>query len=405
MIPTDRSATPSPWRTTWLAPRELIARVIAADPRRHVILLAALGGISALIGNVIADRPTWLTSSWQLLALTVGGGALVGVISLYLTGFLLRWSGLLFGGAATQAETRAAVAWSSLPNIASLAVYLVALLVPLAFPGAIDRGTLAIILVMIALLLGIWTIVLQVSMLSRAHRFGVGRAVLSFATVAVFAWLIVPMTIRILVVQPFNIPSGSMTPTLLVGDYLFAWKPSYGYSRYSLPLGPDLFPGRILAAEPERGDVVMFQLPRDPSTTYVSRVIGLPGDRIQMTKGILHINGTPVQRVLVAGVDSAGDRRPAKRWRETLPNGRSFDTLDEREDAYYDNTAVFTVPAGHYFMISDNRDNATDSRAQAQVGYVPFENLVGRAAFLYFSVDQETGRPSLRFSRIGTLVR
>jgi signal peptidase I len=409
MTATNTSAAPSPWRTTWLAPRETIARLVATDPRRDVLLLAVLGGVSGLIGNVIAERPAWLTSSWQLPALTVVGGALVGVISLYLTGFLLRWSGRLLGGAATQAETRAAVAWSSLPNIASLAIYLVALLVLVVWPEAIDREILAIILLVAAGLLAIWTVILQVAMLSRAHRFGIGRAVLSYLMVAVLAWLIVPVTIRTLLLQPFNIPSGAQIPTLMVGDYLFVSKYSYGYSRFSLPFSPPVFAGRIFGAEPERGDVVAFRLPRDTSTDYIKRVIGLPGDRIQVIKGHLHINGAPVTRQQIedfVGHEDGPAVRRIKRWRETLPNGVSYDILDREDDSFYDNTRVYQVPAGHYFMMGDNRDNSTDSRALAQVGYVPFENLIGRATIIYFSVaERENGGATPRLGRIGTLVR
>src|SRR5687767_11579643 len=127
MTATDTSMTPAPWRTTWFAPRQTIAAVIAHDPRRHVLLLAVLTGITALIGEAMAERLSWLTSSWQLLSLTIIGGALAGVISLYLTGFLIQWSSRLLGGGGSRADTRAAIAWSSMPTIAILALYLAAL--------------------------------------------------------------------------------------------------------------------------------------------------------------------------------------------------------------------------------------------------------------------------------------
>src|SRR6266480_3515587 len=185
----------------------------------------------------------------------------------------------------------------------------------------------------------------------------------------IFHALIIAVVIRTFLFQPFNIPSGSMEATLLVGDYLFVSKYSYGYSHYSLPFSPPLFSGRILAREPQRGDVVVFRLPKDDSVDYIKRVIGFPGDRIQMIGGLLHINGQPV-----------------KRGRETLPNGVSYTTLDRIENGVYDDTPVYTVPPGHYFMMGDNRDNSTDSRVLSQVGYVPFENLVGRAEIIFFSI-------------------
>src|SRR5712675_1615070 len=172
--------------------------------------------------------------------------------------------------------------------------------------------------------------------------------------------LLIALGIQTLLFQPFSIPSGSMKATLLIGDYLFVSKYSYGYSHYSLPLSPPLFSGRIFGAAPQRGDVVVFRLPKDDSTDYISRVIGLPGERIQMIDGLLHINGTPVKRERIEDfVDTEkAETNRVKRWRETLPNGVSHETLDLIENGYYDNTPVYEVPAGHYFMMGDNRDNS-----------------------------------------------
>ncbi|MCC2110706.1 MAG: signal peptidase I [Hyphomicrobiales bacterium] len=211
----------------------------------------------------------------------------------------------------------------------------------------------------------------------------------------IFHALLLALVVRTFFYQPFNIPSGSMKSTLLIGDYLFVSKYSYGYSKYSLPFSPNLFSGRIWASEPERGDIAVFKLPRDNTTDYIKRVIGLPGDEIQVVGGVLHINGKPVTLAKTDNFidsDAGGRQIPVMRYKETLPNstdtgpGVVHDVLDLVDGEYSDNTPIFKVPEGHYFMMGDNRDNSTDSRF-GQVGFVPQENLIGRAEIIFFSVE------------------
>ncbi|MGB2241266.1 MAG: signal peptidase I [Candidatus Puniceispirillaceae bacterium] len=191
---------------------------------------------------------------------------------------------------------------------------------------------------------------------------------------------------RSLLFEPFNIPSGSMIPTLLVGDYLFVSKYSYGYSRYSFPFGMAPFDGRIFETPPERGDVAVFRQPQNESVAFIKRIVGLPGDRIQVTDGVLRINDVAVNRVR-KGFATASDGYNVIRfavYQETLPNGKSYLIQERSDDDVLDNTNVFLVPEGHYFMMGDNRDNSRDSRTTS-VGMVPAENLIGRAERLFFS--------------------
>jgi len=203
--------------------------------------------------------------------------------------------------------------------------------------------------------------------------------------------LLLAMVIRTVFFQPFTIPSGSMMPTLLVGDYIFVNKFSYGYSKYSLPFSPDLFEGRIFESAPERGDIAVFRFPPNPSIDYIKRIVGLPGDRIQMIGGVLQVNGQPVPKIQDGVFTSDYRMDPGTDvpvFRETLENGVSYDTLDQAQGTRGDDTREFIVPEGHYFAMGDNRDNSLDSRFD--VGFVPAENLIGKASLIFFSLGNDT---------------
>ena len=236
--------------------------------------------------------------------------------------------------------------------------------------------------------------------------------------------VLLALVFRSVAYEPFHIPSGSMLSTLYEGDYIFVSKFSYGYSQFSFPFSPKLFEGRIWKTEPKRGDVVVFRNPNDLGKDYIKRIIGLPGETIQVTQGRLYINGKMVDQTRRGEVDlpgACGDLRAVQRYDETLPDGRTHTVLDDsnalddpnnrcntevdarvrvlqgmRLDA--DNTREYTVPAGHYFMMGDNRDHSQDSRFSPELGYedapgfVPFANFVGRAEIIAFSWSGEGGR-------------
>ena len=205
----------------------------------------------------------------------------------------------------------------------------------------------------------------------------------------IFFALLIAFVLRVLLFQPFTIPSASMEPNLYEGDYIVVSKWSYGYSKHAIPFSPPVFEGRIFAQEPRRGDIVVFKLPRDNRTDYIKRLIGLPGDRVQMINNVLHINGEPVRDVVISQADAQNMYgMPIIKARETLPGGKTFTIQDYGPGNEADDTRVFEVPEGYYFMMGDNRDNSVDSRFDESangVGLVPAENLIGKAEIILFS--------------------
>lgn len=204
---------------------------------------------------------------------------------------------------------------------------------------------------------------------------------------------VLAIIIRSLLFEPFSIPSGSMKPTLQEGDFLFVNKWVYGYSRYSFPMGLGPIPEgqRIIGKLPERGDIIVFKLPTNPSIDYIKRVIGLPGDEIEVKGGRLFINGQVVQRNQIGVEDSRdplGYNQELTAYLETLPNGVQHVIFEEGDNMPLDNTKTYRVPEGHVFAMGDNRDNSQDSRVQNLVGYIPLENIVGKAERIFLSVDK-----------------
>jgi signal peptidase I len=387
----------------WLSPRETIEHIVATRPRHLVWPLAILGSIAGLYGQLVSAGAAGGLAGWRIWLGFVLLSAVAGIVWLYLSALILSWIGRLLGGHASTLELRAVVAWSAVPSILG---FIVVLLVSAAISPA-RLGGLALLVIGSWL----WSLVVFLLMLGRVQHFGFWRTIAVYVLNLVVA-LAIAVLVRTLLYQPFNVPSVAMSPTLLNGDYFFASKFAYGYSRYALPFSPPVFSGRIFASEPERGDVVVFRLPKDGVTDYVKRVVGLPGDRIQMKQGLLYINDAPVKREPLAdyvGADlcGSGDTRSVKRWRETLPNGLSYETLDCVDNGFYDNTNIYTVPAGRFFMMGDNRDNSTDSRVLSQVGYVPLENMVGRVSLIFFSrtPGSDSTASGVRTERFGTIVR
>lgn len=411
-MPFDRDARQtSPFISIWWRPRQTIERIVASRPGYLVLPLAALGGAASAVGMLTSYGVGGGLIDWRVLLACVAGGGILGIVNLYFLAAVTGWLGRKMGGEASAAAVRTVFAWGALPGILGVAVMLSIAMGWRLFADGAGPRSLTILGDYASGICGLWSIILTMLMLSRVERFGFWRTIAAYAAGALLLSSVLALIVRTFLFQPFNIPAGSMVPTLLVGDRFFTSKYAYGYTHYSLPFSPPVFSGRIFGSNPARGDVIVFRLPKDTSTDYVKRVVGLPGDRIQMKDGELYINGTVVRRERVEdfeGDDACGSA-PAKvkRWRETLPEGASYETLDCVNNGFYDNTNVYTVPANHFFVMGDNRDNSTDSRVLSAVGYIPLENVIGRVGMIFFSVDAggNGAQSNVRHGRIGTVVR
>lgn len=409
MTSIEGAGSSSPWMTIWLSPRQTIERIVAEWPHYLVLPLAVLGGVAAAADALINSGLGSVLQDWRVWLACVPIGAIIGIANLYINAVVAAWLARRMGGQASTDAVRAVFAWGVLPIILGQLIVLAVVAGLLISGASVASPLLTPWLPIVNGLFGLWSVVITLLMLSRVERFGFWRTMVSYWCSALLLAVLLAFFVRTILFQPFNMPSSSMAPTLLNGDYFFVSKYAYGYSHYSLPFSPPLFSGRIFASEPARGDVVVFRLPKDDATDYVKRVVGLPGDRVQMKQGLLYINDTPVTRERLpdfVGADLCGAGSAAvKRWRETLPNGASHETLDCVDNGFYDNTSVYTVPEGHFFVLGDNRDNSTDSRVLSAVGYVPFENLIGRVGLIFFSRTSLSGVAANRPERFGLIVR
>lgn len=396
----------NPWTAIWWKPQAAINAVVQRAGKSYTLMLAALMGIATLIGFA-ALIPNLHWFAVVVFAFLVG--PLAGLLALYVDGAVLSWIGRPLGGSASQRTLRTAIAWAAVPNIAALlimlggiAVFRQDFLLAFAAPDGVDNPVLLTVAV-VAALLPLWGVFLRIRTVGAVQRFGILRATASVAA-SILAILAVAAAIRIFLFQPFSVPSSSMEPTLRIGDNFFADKRSYGLSRYSFPFDAG-FNGRLGAAAPQRGDIVVFKLPTDRKVDYVKRVIGLPGDEILVQHGVVQINGTPVPKRPMGDVTvDTGDGRAytIPSFEETLPEGRKIVVVEMEPDGAYDNVGPFKVASGHYFVMGDNRDNSMDSRSAEQVGMIPAENIFARASIIYFSNGElrDTTSPVHAFDNI-----
>jgi len=400
----------SPLVSIWLRPRQTIEAVLATGRRPHLVLLVALWVAASLVIQAMSlglfryPLPGW---AWITLAFV---GIVLSIVFLWLWCVFCRWAGRLLGGTASTPDFLAAAAWSAVPFITGTIVALALLASSKLFAGAsaAPQSWLRLLVAAIMIACSLWSLVILLFMISRLLGFGFWKTIVTWIVASVLelsaVWLLVLVN-RTFAFQPYVVGASSMAPTLLTGDNFFVSKSAYGYGRYSFPFSLGDMSGRILAASPQRGDVVAFYLPRNDRSVYVKRIVGLPGDRIQLMDARLYINGKEVQREALPPyrISDASGVIDVPRYRETLPSGVSYDIVQKDGDTgYWSSTPVYTVPAGEFFVLGDNRDNSQDSRVSSEFGYVPFENLIGKAGLIYDAPASSAGEGS---ARIGTMVR
>ena len=410
----DPRSSIAPWRAIWFRPNAAIGAVLARGSERGSWILYTFGAMlgvlasMAVSAHLFAAGPTAEAAKWMgVCAIT---GALLGAVGYFIGGWLVAEVARLLGGRGPLSGFRVAMAWSAVPTFVSAALILVISFIVADKGGAVSPR--AIIAGLVNLVGVLWFLTLATATIAKVASFGRVRAFLSVVIGVYVVAFVLAFGFRTLAFQPFNIPSGSMVPNLLVGDFAFANKWAYGYGPYSPPYAAPWLPERILGQSPKRGDVVVFRVPVQDAD-YVKRIVGLPGDKVQMVKGDLFINGVKaVHRPIEPRfklTDPMGREIEAATYEEELPEGAKYRIIQiEGPNNALANTEVFVTPPGTYFVLGDNRDNSVDSRmgARGAVGFVPFENLIGRIDRIFYSLenDERSGRTVPRWDRIGLAV-
>ncbi len=371
----------NPWASAWRKPRATILDLLWRKDRRGLFLLAAASGATLLLEALQSHYLHWLAT----LTMGLVFAPLVGLLQLWLSGALGAWAGRRLGGHASAADVRLAFAWSWLPYALSAALLAAGVVV---FRQDVLSPPVQMPMALLTIALSLASFVMAVRMIGAIQDFGLLRSVANVMAPTIIV-AVLALLVRVLLYQPFSIPAGSMQPALLVGDLVYADKLAYGLSRHSFPFALS-FNGRFWPAEPRRGDIAIFASPDGTGTVYAKRIVGLPGETVEMKRGVLIIDGSEVARASAGSFETraaGGGLQSAPAFRETLPGGFTYTVLDSEIDGPLDTVGPFQVPAGSYFVLGDHRDNSLDSRSR-EFGFVPFDNLIGRVAVVYFSADE-----------------
>lgn len=409
----DPRSSITPWRAIWFRPNAAVGAVLARGSERGSWLLYTFGAMLGVVASMafsahlFAAGPTADAAKWT--GVCAIAGALLGAVSYFIEGWLVAGVARVLGGRGPLSGFRVAMAWSAVPTFVSAALILVISLIVADKGSAVSPR--AIVAGLVNLVGVLWFLTLATATIAKVASFGRVRAFLSVAVGVYVVAFVLAFGFRTLALQPFNIPSGSMVPNLLVGDYAFANKFAYGYGPYSPPYAAPWIHERILGQAPKRGDVVVFRTITG-DYDFVKRIVGLPGDKIQLIQSELYINGVkaPRRRILPGYrmADPFGRETEVETYEEELPGGAKYRIIQlSGATGSASNTRVYETPPGTYFMLGDNRDNSEDSRfASGPVGFVPFENLIGRIDRIFYSLenDERSGRTVPRWERIGLAV-